>query len=164
MINKLARGFDAVLMRYLPQLLCFEVKPSSLYRKSDYIRLLVNSSVLNAYAEGMSNVSNKVGAGVPNADTALLYFKTIDTYDNFALFIHPWTIAMRTSLPVGQDSSCLHTPMRPLRSNMRAHPGSPNQVLAHQGAVEDRGLLICLIVIGFVMPTRVIVRPPVLQD
>jgi hypothetical protein len=81
MTNKLARGFDTVLMRYLPQLLCFEVKPSSLYRKVDYIRLLVNSSVLNAYAEGMSNVSNKVGAGVPNADTALLYFKTIDRYE-----------------------------------------------------------------------------------
>lgn len=81
MTNKLARGFDTVLMRYLPQLLCFEVKPSSMYRKSDYMRLLVNSSVLNAYAEGMSNVSNKVGAGVPNADTALLYFKTIDRYE-----------------------------------------------------------------------------------
>ncbi len=68
-------------MRYLPQLLCFEVKPSSVYMKSDYIRLLVNSSVLNAYAEGMSNVSNKLGAVVPNADTALMYFKTIDRYE-----------------------------------------------------------------------------------
>ena len=81
MISNLARGFDTVLMRYLPQLLCFEVKPSSMYTKADYIRLLVNSSVLNAYAEGMSNVSNKIGAGVPNADTALLYFKTIDRYE-----------------------------------------------------------------------------------
>ena len=81
MTNKLARGFDTVLMRYLPQLLCFEVKPSCLYAKADYIRLLVNSSVLNAYAEGMSNVSNKVGAGVPNADTALIYFKSIDRYE-----------------------------------------------------------------------------------
>ena len=81
MTNKLARGFDTVLMRYLSQLLCFEVKPSSLYRKSDYIRLLVNSSVLNTYAEGMSNVSNKAGAMVPNADTALLYFKTIDRHE-----------------------------------------------------------------------------------
>ena len=80
MTNKLARGFDTVLMRYLPQLLCFEVKPSSVYAKSDYMRLLVNSSVLNAYAEGMSNVSNKAGAMVPNADTALLYFKTIDRH------------------------------------------------------------------------------------
>ncbi|MDG7013191.1 MAG: hypothetical protein JRN11_05945 [Nitrososphaerota archaeon] len=44
-------------------MLCFEVKPSSLYAKADYMRLLVNSSVLNAYAEGMSNVSNKMGAG-----------------------------------------------------------------------------------------------------
>jgi hypothetical protein len=79
--NLLARGFDTVLMRYLPQLLCFEVKPSSMYTKSDYMRLLVNSSVLNAYAEGMSNVSNKLGAGVPNADTALMYFKTIDRYE-----------------------------------------------------------------------------------
>lgn len=81
MTNKLARGFDTVLMRYLPQLLCFEVKPSSIYAKADYIRLLVNSSVLNAYAEGMSNVSNKIGAVVPNADTALLVFKTIDRYE-----------------------------------------------------------------------------------
>lgn len=69
------------MMRYLPQLLCFEVKPSYMYTKSDYIRLLVNSSVLNAYAEGMSNVSNKVGSGVPNADTALLRFKSIDRYE-----------------------------------------------------------------------------------
>jgi putative transposase len=81
MTNKLARGFDPVLMRYLPQLLCFEVKPSSMYTKSDYMRLVVNSSVLNAYAEGMSNVSNKIGARVPNADTALMYFKTIDRYE-----------------------------------------------------------------------------------
>ena len=81
MINKLARGFDTVLMRYLPQLLCFEVKPSSVYAKVDYMRLLVNSSVLNAYAEGMSNVSNKIRAGTPNADTALMYFKSIDRYE-----------------------------------------------------------------------------------
>jgi len=81
MSNKLARGFDTVLMRYLPQLLCFEVKPSSTYAKSDYMRLLVNSSVLNAYAEGMSNVSNKIRAGTPNADTALMYFKSIDRYE-----------------------------------------------------------------------------------
>jgi hypothetical protein len=80
--NHLARGFDTVLMRYLPQLLCFEVKPSYTYKKADYMRLLVNSSVLNAYAEGMSNVSNKLGAGmVPNADTALLRFKSIDRYE-----------------------------------------------------------------------------------
>ncbi len=79
--NPLARGFDTVLIRYLPQLLCFEVKPNSLYAKSDYMRLLVNSAVLNAYAEGMSNVSNKVGTRVPDADTALLYFKTIDRYE-----------------------------------------------------------------------------------
>src|SRR5712692_46487 len=81
MTSKLARGFDTVLMRYLPKLLCFEVKSSSMYTKSDYMRLLVNSSVLNAYAEGMSNVSDKIGAVVPNADTALLYFKTIDRYE-----------------------------------------------------------------------------------
>ena len=68
-------------MRYLPQLLCFEVKPSSTYAKGDYMSLLVNSSVLNAYAEGMSNVSNKIRAGTPNADTALLYFKSIDRYE-----------------------------------------------------------------------------------
>ena len=78
MTNKLARGFDTVLMRYLPQLLCFEVKPNCMYTRVDYMRLLVNSSVLNAYAEGMSNVSSKIRAGVPNADTALLYFKSID--------------------------------------------------------------------------------------
>lgn len=81
MITNLARGFDTVLMRYLPPLLCFEVKPSYVYAKTDYMRLLVNSSVLSAYAEGMSNVSNKVGARVPNADTALLRFKTIDRYE-----------------------------------------------------------------------------------
>jgi Transposase DDE domain len=81
MITNLARGFDTVLMRYLPPLLCFEVKPSYTYTKADYIRLVVNSSVLNAYAEGTSNVSNKVGTRVPNADTALLRFKTIDRYE-----------------------------------------------------------------------------------
>ncbi len=69
------------MMRCLPQLLCFEVKPSYLYTKADYIRLLVNSSVLNAYAEGMSNVSNKFGAGVPNSDTALMRFKSIERYE-----------------------------------------------------------------------------------
>src|ERR1700674_4627327 len=79
--NHLARGFDTVLGRYLPQLLCFEVKPTYTYTRADYIRLLVNSSVLNAYAEGMSNVSNKIGSVVPNSDTALLRFKTIDRYE-----------------------------------------------------------------------------------
>lgn len=81
MVTNLARGFDTVLLRYLPQLLCFEVKPSYLYAKSDYMRLLVNSSALNAYAEGMSNVSNKIGTRVPNSDTALLRFKSIDRYE-----------------------------------------------------------------------------------
>jgi hypothetical protein len=81
MITNLARGFDTVLLRYLPPLLCFEVKPSYVYTTADYMRLLVNSSALNAYAEGMSNMSNKVGARVPNADTALLRFKTIDRYE-----------------------------------------------------------------------------------
>jgi len=81
MSSKLARGFDIVLMRYVPQLLCFEVKPTSTYMKEDYMRLLVNASVLNAYAEGMSNVSNKIRVGMPNADTALLYFKSIDRYE-----------------------------------------------------------------------------------
>lgn len=83
MITNLARGFDTVLMRYLPSLLCFEVKPSFMYTRADYMRLLVNSSVLNAYAEGMSNVSNKVGVSrrVPNADTALIRFKSIDRYE-----------------------------------------------------------------------------------
>ena len=85
MTNKLlpARGFDTVLMRYLPQLLCFEVKPSYMYTKADYMRLLVNSSVLNAYAEGMSNASKKIVGcdGVPNSDTALMRFKSIDRYE-----------------------------------------------------------------------------------
>lgn len=81
MVTNLARGFDTVLRRYLPQLLCFEVKPSYTYAKSDYMRLLVNSSVLNTYAEGMSNVSNKVGSWVPNSDTALMRFKSIDRYE-----------------------------------------------------------------------------------
>src|SRR5437867_8749787 len=80
--NLLARGFDTVLRRYLPKLLCFEVKPSYTYARGDYMRLLVNSSVLNAYAEGMSNVSNKIGANrLPNSDTALLRFKSIDRYE-----------------------------------------------------------------------------------
>ncbi len=58
------------------------MKPSYMYTMSDYMRLLVNSSVLNAYAEGMSNVSNKMTAGrVPNADTALLRFESIDRYE-----------------------------------------------------------------------------------
>ncbi len=79
--NLLARGFDTVLRRYLPRLLCFEVKPSYTYTRSDYMRLLVNSSVLNAYAEGMSNVSNEIGSGAPNSDTALMRFKSIDRYE-----------------------------------------------------------------------------------
>jgi len=29
----------------------------------------------------MSNVSNKIQGGVPNGDTALLYFKSIDRYE-----------------------------------------------------------------------------------
>src|SRR5438132_12390428 len=79
--NLLARGFDTVLRRYLPKLLCFEVKPSYTYTRSDYMRLLVNSSVLNAYAEGMSNVSNEIGSRAPNSDTALMRFKSIDRYE-----------------------------------------------------------------------------------
>src|SRR5437016_4343211 len=79
--NLLARGFDTVLRRDLPRLLCFEVKPSYVYARGDYMRLLVNSSVLNAYAEGMSNVSNKIGARLPNSDTALMRFKSIDRYE-----------------------------------------------------------------------------------
>ena len=81
MVTNLARGFDAVLLRYLPQLLCFEVNPSYLYAKMDHMGLLVNSSVLNAHAEGMSNASNKIGTRVPNSDTALLRFKSIDRYE-----------------------------------------------------------------------------------
>jgi hypothetical protein len=76
-----ARGFDTVMRRYLPKLLGFEVKPSYTYAKSDNMRLLVNSSVLNAYAEGMSKISNKIGFGAPNSDTALMRFKSIDRYE-----------------------------------------------------------------------------------
>jgi hypothetical protein len=45
------------------------------------MRLLVNSSVLNAYAGRNEQRPNKVRAGAPNADTALLRFKTIDRYE-----------------------------------------------------------------------------------
>jgi hypothetical protein len=57
---ELAHGFDPILMRYLPEHLCFEVKPNSIQRKMDYISLLVKASILNGYAEGTSNVSRKL--------------------------------------------------------------------------------------------------------
>jgi len=43
-----ARAFllNPVLMRYLPGLLCSEVKPNSIYSKTDYISLLVKTSIL----------------------------------------------------------------------------------------------------------------------
>lgn len=81
MVTSLARGFDTVMMRYLPQLRCFEGKPSCPHMKWDHIRLLINSSVFNTYAEGMSNVSNQIGTRVPNSDTALLRFKSVDRYE-----------------------------------------------------------------------------------
>jgi hypothetical protein len=81
MTNELAHGFDPVLMRYLPELMCFEVKPNSVYPKADYISLLVKASILNGYAEGTSNVSRKLVREVPTGETALSYFKTIDRYE-----------------------------------------------------------------------------------
>jgi hypothetical protein len=71
-------GFNPLLMRYLPELFGFEVKARSLYEKTDYISLLVNASILNTYAEGMSNVSRKLRNHTPTGETALAYFKSID--------------------------------------------------------------------------------------
>ena len=79
-ITELAHGFDLTLMRYLPELFCFEVKPNSIYGKTDYISLLVKASILNGYAEGTSNVSRKVG-NAPTGDTILSYLKSIDRYE-----------------------------------------------------------------------------------
>ncbi len=82
MSSELAHGFDPILMRYLPELLCFEVKPNSVYQKMDYISLLVKASILNGYAEGTSNTSRKLlGRILPTGETALSYFKTIDRYE-----------------------------------------------------------------------------------
>ena len=67
-------------MRYLPELLCSEVKPNSIYSKTDYISLLVKASILNGYAEGTSNVSRKLGKA-PTSDTVLSYFKMMDRYE-----------------------------------------------------------------------------------
>jgi hypothetical protein len=53
-------GFNPLLMRYLPELFGFEVKARSLYKKMDYISLVVNASTVNTYAEGMSNISRKL--------------------------------------------------------------------------------------------------------
>ena len=74
-------GFNLTLMRYLPELFGFEVKPRSRYEKSDYISLLVNASIMNTYAEGMGSVSRKVGNHTPTGETALTYFKEIDRYE-----------------------------------------------------------------------------------
>jgi putative transposase len=74
-------------MRYLPQLLCFEVKPNSVYPKMDYISLLVKASTLSGYAEGTSNVSRKLLGGrkgsrsFPTGETALSYFRNLDRYE-----------------------------------------------------------------------------------
>lgn len=67
-------------MRYLPELFCFDVRPNSIYPKTDYISLLVNASILNSYAEGTSSVSRKLG-NAPCSDTVLSYFKGIDRYE-----------------------------------------------------------------------------------
>jgi Transposase DDE domain len=74
-------GFNPLLMRYLPELFGFEVKARSLYQKTDYISLLVNASIFNTYAEGMSNVSRKLRNHTPTGETALTYFKSIDRYE-----------------------------------------------------------------------------------
>ena len=67
------------------------------------MRLLVNSSVLNAYAEGMSNVSNEIGSGAPNSDTALMRFKSIDRYFLTCkivtlVFCLPWPLTLLASV------------------------------------------------------------------
>jgi hypothetical protein len=80
----LARGFDSILMKHLPELFCFEVKLNSVYYKQDYISLLVKASILNSYAEGTGNVSRKLLLGrarLPTGETALSYFKTIDRFE-----------------------------------------------------------------------------------
>jgi hypothetical protein len=83
----LAHGFDPILMRYLPELLRFEVKPNSVYPKLDYISLVVKASILNGYAEGTGSVSRKLlGSGkgsrtAPTGETALSYFRSIDRYE-----------------------------------------------------------------------------------
>ncbi len=80
----LARGFDSILMKHLPELFCFEVKLNSVYYKRDYISLLVKASILNSYAEGTGNVSRKLllgGGRSPTGETALSYFKTIDRFE-----------------------------------------------------------------------------------
>lgn len=66
------------MMRYLPELFGFEVKPRSLYEKTDYISLLVNASIMNAYVDGMGDVSRRLGNHTPTGETALTYFKRID--------------------------------------------------------------------------------------
>jgi len=78
--TELAHGFDTILMRYLPQLLCSEVKPNSIYAKMDYISLVVKASILNGYAEGTSSVSRRL-AKAPTGDTVLSYLKGIDRYE-----------------------------------------------------------------------------------
>ena len=83
----LAHGFDSILMKYLPELLCSEVKPDSIYSKMGYISLLVKASALNSYMEGTGNVSRKLlnvrrrERGLPTGETALSYFKTIDRFE-----------------------------------------------------------------------------------
>jgi hypothetical protein len=81
--TELAHGFDPILMRYLPELLCFEVKPNSIYGKMDYISLLVKASILNGYAEGTSSISRKLLflRKIPTGETVLSYFRSIDRYE-----------------------------------------------------------------------------------
>ena len=93
MTNELAHGFDPILMRYLPELMRFEVKPNSVYPKRDYISLLVKASILNGYAEGTGDVSRRLLGGArkgsrgtaPTGETALSYFRSIDRYELLSL-------------------------------------------------------------------------------
>jgi len=80
-VIQLKHGFNLTLMRYLPELFAFEVKPRSRYEKADYISLLVNATIMNTYAEGMSDVSRKLGNSTPTGETALGYYKRIDRYE-----------------------------------------------------------------------------------
>ncbi len=78
---QLKHGFNPTLMRYLPGLFAFEVKPRSQYEKTDYISLLVNATIMNTYAEGTSDVSRNLGNHAPTGETALGYYKSIDRYE-----------------------------------------------------------------------------------
>jgi len=79
--QRLTQGFSSLLMKYLPKLFCFEVKPDSLYARTDFISLLVNASMLNCYLDGLGYASRDLGGRVPTGETALSYIKSIDRYE-----------------------------------------------------------------------------------